>query len=309
MPLTDKVFWHRYDQVYKTAFGSLTRVDRILEFGVFRGESIRWLRQLYPEATIVGVDIVTERDEWPRDDKIQYVQLDQGNTQELRALASRHKSPFDLVIEDGSHHPQHQKNCLVELLPGIRAGGVYVLEDIHTSSAELRAQGVFRPGAISFATSARIASVIPASQRHGYLPLRLMRVGESLWSLRRKAAIKFEQTGLASYLKGVAASRRSRHAFVNPLSVLLAIERARMAGRRLSEEEVITLSVGPYFTHEEVRLVDSLVKDVMIYQRTGLPVLCHSCHGMDFDYASMTCRCGVYLATQDDSMTAVLILE
>jgi hypothetical protein len=42
---------------------------------------------------------------------------------------------FDLVIEDGSHIPQHQAICLAETFPLVRPGGLYVLEDLQTSHA------------------------------------------------------------------------------------------------------------------------------------------------------------------------------
>ena len=51
----------------------------------------------------------------------------------LRAVLAGLGMTFDLVIEDGSHHPIHQRNCLVETLPHVREGGLYILEDIHTA--------------------------------------------------------------------------------------------------------------------------------------------------------------------------------
>ena len=39
---------------------------------------------------------------------------------------------FDLIIEDGSHVPEHQASCLALGFEKLKPGGMYVLEDIHT---------------------------------------------------------------------------------------------------------------------------------------------------------------------------------
>jgi hypothetical protein len=62
---SDKHYWHRYSHFYQRHFETLGRVSRILEYGVFKGASIRWLREMYPDAEIFGVDIVPPRPEWP----------------------------------------------------------------------------------------------------------------------------------------------------------------------------------------------------------------------------------------------------
>ena len=40
---------------------------------------------------------------------------------------------FDLIIEDGSHQPRHQINCLIEGLKALNSNGVYILEDVQTA--------------------------------------------------------------------------------------------------------------------------------------------------------------------------------
>ena len=130
---TDKSYWHRFADVYERAFADVAPVRMILEFGVFQGDSIRWLAERYPGAQILGVDIVPQQPSWPVGKGIGYVRLDQGSVADLKRLFGHLKVRFDLVIEDGSHHPVHQRNCLVEAIPHVRPGGIYVLEDIHTA--------------------------------------------------------------------------------------------------------------------------------------------------------------------------------
>ena len=130
---SDKNYWHRYSPFYKRHFATLQPVSSILEFGVFHGASTRWLRQMYPDAEIVAVDILPQQPDWPVDPGITYLTLDQSDRAAVaRALKSLNRN-FDLVIEDGSHIPQHQATCLAEAFPLVRPGGLYVLEDLQTS--------------------------------------------------------------------------------------------------------------------------------------------------------------------------------
>lgn len=130
---SDKFTWHRYTQFYEPFLARLGAAKRILEFGVFHGASVRYLHDRYPSAEIVGCDILPIQADWPVSDRIRYVTLDQGNNQELDQLFVEHPGPFDLIIEDGSHQPEHQRNCLVASVSHLRDGGVYILEDLHTS--------------------------------------------------------------------------------------------------------------------------------------------------------------------------------
>lgn len=133
---SDKHYWHHYIDTYRAAFRTLGPVRNILEYGVFRGDSIRWLREEFPDAAIVGADIVEPADGWPRGDGIRYVRLDQGERDQVQRMLEEAGVTFDLVIEDGSHIPQHQALCLSETLPHVSPGGLYILEDVHTSHPE-----------------------------------------------------------------------------------------------------------------------------------------------------------------------------
>ncbi|MDE2006788.1 MAG: class I SAM-dependent methyltransferase [Rhodospirillales bacterium] len=129
---SDKHFWHRYEGVYRRWLGALGPVRRVVEFGVLDGASITWLRQLFPDAAITGVDIAPARPEWPTGPGIAYIRADQGDRTALAALPGE----IDLAIEDGSHIPQHQAATLAAVLPKLRAGGLYILEDLHSALPE-----------------------------------------------------------------------------------------------------------------------------------------------------------------------------
>lgn len=41
--------------------------------------------------------------------------------------------PFDIIIDDGGHTMNQQKTSFITLLPLVRSGGLYVIEDLETS--------------------------------------------------------------------------------------------------------------------------------------------------------------------------------
>jgi hypothetical protein len=148
---TDKVFWHRYLDFYERHLPAAIE-GRIVEFGVFHGNSIRWLAERFPDARVVGCDILPIQPEWPRSERIEYREVDQDDETAVVALMSEYND-IDLIIEDGSHLPRHQSRCLVAGLSAIRDGGLYLLEDIHTSHPEhpmYRAEYRRRPGQTAY---------------------------------------------------------------------------------------------------------------------------------------------------------------
>lgn len=130
---SDKHFFHRYTDFYEACFTRLETVKDVLEFGVLEGASMRWLLQRFPNARIVGADILPVQPQWPRDPRIEYREVDQRHRNSISRMLADLDRQFDLIIEDGSHIPEHQASCLALGFPRVRPGGMYVLEDIHTS--------------------------------------------------------------------------------------------------------------------------------------------------------------------------------
>lgn len=128
---SDKSFWHGYVDFYDRVLPAEMTAP-IVEFGVFHGNSIRWLLSRYPQARIYGVDILHEQPEWPVSERVEYRCVDQSNERAVASFFQSIEAP-GLIIEDGSHIPSHQARCLRLGLQVLRPGGVYVLEDIHSS--------------------------------------------------------------------------------------------------------------------------------------------------------------------------------
>jgi hypothetical protein len=130
---SDRHYWHRYTDRYEQAFVACGDLSDILEFGVLDGASIQSLSRRFPDARIIGVDMVARKPSWPRGDRISYVQANQDDRHAIGEMFERLGRRFDLIIDDGSHVPEHQASCLIEGFPFLRAGGLYIVEDIHTS--------------------------------------------------------------------------------------------------------------------------------------------------------------------------------
>lgn len=128
---SDKLYWHKYVGFYENILPKAAQ--NILEIGVLHGESIKYWRKKYPDANIYGIDIIAPLSIWPKDDKINYFQLDQSNIEAYQKVLNKVTNKIDIIIDDGSHDPLHQKISLMESIDCLNDGGIYILEDIHTS--------------------------------------------------------------------------------------------------------------------------------------------------------------------------------
>jgi hypothetical protein len=128
---SDKFFWHKYIEFYEGILPE--KAKNILEIGVLDGESIKYWRDKYPEAYIYGIDIIKPLPTWPIDNKINYLQVDQSNVLQYNNSLNQIANKLDVVIEDGSHDPLHQKISLMESIDFLNENAIYILEDIHTS--------------------------------------------------------------------------------------------------------------------------------------------------------------------------------
>lgn len=61
-----------------------------------------------------------------------------GDLGELEFLQSFLSTEWDFVIDDASHICWHQMLALKTLFPAVKDGGIFIIEDIHTSFGDLR---------------------------------------------------------------------------------------------------------------------------------------------------------------------------
>ncbi len=130
--------WHWYTRHYDKHFAPLRYEPvRILEIGIggyadpaAGGGSLRMWKNYFPRAIVYGMDIFDKSG--VRESRIHTVQGSQDDVEFLTAFATQN-GPFDIIIDDGSHLNAHVLTTFGALLPHVRPGGWYVIEDLQTA--------------------------------------------------------------------------------------------------------------------------------------------------------------------------------
>lgn len=126
---TDKgVIGHHYLQWYERYAERMRESAKlVLEIGIDLGKSHRMWRDYFPNARVIGLDSDRQYvvDLGPR---IQTILGNQNDPHMMNLLAL--DGPFDLIVDDGSHIPQHQIYSFQQLFSSVAPGGVYIIEDI-----------------------------------------------------------------------------------------------------------------------------------------------------------------------------------
>lgn len=140
--------WMHYFDIYHRHFERFReRPVTVVEFGVYHGGSLQmWKHYFGAGARIVGVDI-NPACKALEEEQIEIVIGDQEDRAFLAGLRER-IGPADIVIDDGGHTMAQQIATFEEMFPAVRNGGVYLVEDLHTSYWEeygggYRAEGTF----------------------------------------------------------------------------------------------------------------------------------------------------------------------
>lgn len=113
---------YRYFDFYERELRGL-KPERIVEIGVQGGKSLRLWKRLFPAAEVIGVDV----DPAVKVKGFEVVHADQAEPGAFDWL-----DWADFVIDDGGHTMRQQVRTFAAVWPKVRAGGVYVIEDLHT---------------------------------------------------------------------------------------------------------------------------------------------------------------------------------
>ena len=131
--------WDHYFDIYEKYLGPLREKKRIglVEIGVFHGGSMQMWRDYFGDnALIFGVDINRECRKIKFDSYIDIVTANTGKEKDLTNLykiLSNAPGGIHVIIDDGSHRPRDQQKAFEALWPILIEGGIYIIEDIHTS--------------------------------------------------------------------------------------------------------------------------------------------------------------------------------
>lgn len=129
---------HNYTPIYERYLGAMRNDPLlILEIGVGGdehpergGQSLKMWRDYFPQAMVVGVDLYQKRLQLgPR---IRVYRAGQTDPDALDAILKEVGTP-DVIIDDASHHNALTTQTFRILFPKLKPGGLYFVEDVHTS--------------------------------------------------------------------------------------------------------------------------------------------------------------------------------
>ncbi len=125
--------WVHYFNIYDRHFARFRNSEPvILEIGVSEGGSLQmWKYYFGNKARIYGIDIDPACKAF-EEDNITILTGSQSDRQFLKEVKTIIPE-VDILIDDGGHSMNQQIISFEELFPHIKADGIYVCEDLHTS--------------------------------------------------------------------------------------------------------------------------------------------------------------------------------
>lgn len=124
---------HNYTEVYSQYLDKYRNQPiKFLEIGIFEGRSVKLWEKYFPLGQLYFIDI-TDRHLKYRSERSKYYFLDQANRDELLEFISKVGGDFDVIIDDGGHRMEQQIVSFKTLFPYVKSGGLYIIEDLHTS--------------------------------------------------------------------------------------------------------------------------------------------------------------------------------
>lgn len=129
----DKSFEHDYfNRVYDEIFEKYREAKKVMELNTPHFyNSFQILKSYFNHAEIFAV-LPSLSNEFKDDEKLNKIILDTSKRNELEKLANE-ISDFDIIFDDGSHKMFDQQTAFATLFKTLKSGGIYVLEDLHTS--------------------------------------------------------------------------------------------------------------------------------------------------------------------------------
>lgn len=128
-----KFTWHDYGLVYSQYLSPLkNKPIKLLEIGILNGDSVKLWEDYFPMAELHFIDCTMENVTY-FSKRSRYLLADQGNPEDLQKVIEITGGEFDVIIDDGGHMMGQQITSFIELFPHIKSGGMYIVEDLHTS--------------------------------------------------------------------------------------------------------------------------------------------------------------------------------
>jgi hypothetical protein len=116
--------------IYDRYFGEFSgQPIKMLELGVYTGESLKVWASYFPQGTIIGLDLM-ESPDFSGYPNIVFKRGDQTDSDRLKEICLTYAADgLDIVLDDASHIGQHSAASYKALFPHLKPGGLYIIED------------------------------------------------------------------------------------------------------------------------------------------------------------------------------------
>ena len=135
---SDKHHTHDYfNLIYDKLLSPLKNdVKTFVEVGVYNGDSIVLWRDFFENAKIYGLEKYLENSMLAignRDlDRIKLIKMDCSDEVVLNEFSEK-LTDVDVILDDASHTMRDQQISLAILFKSLKSGGIFIIEDLHTS--------------------------------------------------------------------------------------------------------------------------------------------------------------------------------
>ena len=123
---------HMYTSKYSLYLEQYRDIEfNLLEIGVFDGASVKMWKEYFPKANIVALDIDSRCKQY-KEERIDIHIGDQTDKKFLIDVFNQY-GHFEVILDDGGHSWKQQIILFETLFPLLTHGGLYFVEDMHTS--------------------------------------------------------------------------------------------------------------------------------------------------------------------------------
>jgi demethylmacrocin O-methyltransferase len=126
---------HGYTEIYYNLLrDNRDKINKVMEIGIHKGGSLRMWRDFFSLADVYGLDNHPEL--LFETDRIKSVFAEQKEETSLLEAIKELGNDFDLIVDDGSHEIEDQLLSFRVFFPIVKAGGIYVIEDVFVENLD-----------------------------------------------------------------------------------------------------------------------------------------------------------------------------